>query len=134
MRLNRDSEESAPAEFPPDQPEADTIDNDGSTYGADEEDDELAEELEVEAEGEDAEMVGAEDTAGPSNGVTAEVVDEDDAGSEDLEAESSGSEEEDIDAEEDEGEGEVDEDIDMGDDKPSIGTSTEHQQKPIAAK
>ncbi|KAI9771461.1 MAG: Histone chaperone asf1 [Geoglossum simile] len=130
-----DSEESAPAEFPPDQPEADTIDNDGSTYGADEEEDELAEELEVEAEGEDAEMVGAEDTAGPSNGITAEVVDEDDAGSEDLEAESSGSEEDDI--EEDEGEGDVDEDIDMGDDgvdKPSIGASNEHQQEPIAAK
>ncbi|KAI9772772.1 MAG: Histone chaperone asf1 [Geoglossum umbratile] len=132
-----DSEESAPAEFPPDQPEADTIDNDGSTYGVDEEDEELAEELEVEAEGEDAEMAGAEDTAGPSNGVTAEVVDEDDAGSEDLEAESSGSEEEDIDVEEDEGEGDVDEDIDMGDDggdKPPIGASAERQQEPIVAK
>ncbi|KAH0563132.1 Histone chaperone asf1 [Trichoglossum hirsutum] len=132
-----DSEESAPAEFPPDQPEADSIDNDGSTYGADEEDEELAEELEAEAEGEDAEMVGAEDTAGPSNGVTAEALDEDDAGSEDLEAESSGSEEEDIDVEEDEGEGDVEEDIDMGDeggDKPSIGAPADHQPEPIAAK
>ena len=82
-------------------------------------------------------MAGAEDTAGPSNGATAEVVDEDDAGSEDLEAESSGSEEEDIDAEEEEGEGDVDEDIDMGDDgvdKPLIGAATERLQEPIATK
>lgn len=60
-------------------------------------------------------MAGADDTAGPSNGVEAKAEDEEsDAGSEDLEAESSGSEDEDI--EEEEGEGEGDEDMDMADD------------------
>lgn len=60
-------------------------------------------------------MAGADDTAGPSNGVEVKAEDEEsDAGSEDLEAESSGSEDEDI--EEEEGEGEGDEDMDMAED------------------
>lgn len=60
-------------------------------------------------------MAGADDTAGPSDGVEAKAEDEEsDAGSEDLEAESSGSEDEDI--EEEEGEGDGDEEMDMGED------------------
>ncbi|KAL6721016.1 Histone chaperone asf1 [Lecanora helva] len=105
-----DTEDSAPAEFPPEQPEADVVDDDGANYGAEEV--ELEEGLKAElaaeeakAVGEDEEMAGAEETA--------EVKEDEDshAGSEDLEAESSGSEDED--AEEEEGEG--DEDMEMGD-------------------
>ncbi|KAI9724960.1 MAG: Histone chaperone asf1 [Candelaria pacifica] len=113
-----DTEESAPAEYPPEQPEADVVEDDGATYGADEEE-ELAEEVEGEAaakvDGEDAEMAGADDTAGPSNdGAAKEEDGASDAESEDLEAESSGSEDEEI--EEEEGEGDADEDMEMGDD------------------
>jgi len=89
-----DSEESAPPEFPPDQPEADLV-ADGEEYGADEADEEEEEEVAEGAEGaveanggEDSEMAGTE-TA------TADVAeDEDEEGSEDLEGESSGSEDE----------------------------------------
>ncbi|KAL8832948.1 MAG: hypothetical protein Q9170_004629 [Blastenia crenularia] len=111
-----DSEDSAPAEFPPEQPEADVVEDDGAAYGAEEAELEAAE-AEAEAvdgvkeDGEDEEMGGAEDTSGPA---TAKAeAEESDAGSEDLEAESSGSEEEDI--EEEEVEGEADEDMEMGD-------------------
>ncbi|KAL8771699.1 MAG: hypothetical protein Q9209_002890 [Squamulea sp. 1 TL-2023] len=113
-----DTEDSAPAEFPPDQPEADVVEDDGTAYGAEEEELEAAEaEAAQGAEGaqedaEDEEMAGAEDTAGPSAPKAED--EESDAGSEDLEAESSGSEEEDI--EEEEGEGDADEDMEMGED------------------
>jgi len=86
----------------------------------------------MEADGEDAEMAGAEDTAGPSNGIATECVDEEEYGSEDLEAESSGSEEEDLDVDEDEVE--VDEDIEMGDepsDKHTMDITPGHQQDAI---
>ncbi|KAI9799010.1 MAG: Histone chaperone asf1 [Sarcosagium campestre] len=118
-----DSEDSAPAEFPPDQPEADLVEDDEAAYGAEEEEEATLEEADPQStEGhgleEDAEMAGAEDTSGPSG--ISPVKGEDgasDTGSEDLEAESSGSDEED---EEDDGEGEgdadADEDMDMGDD------------------
>jgi histone chaperone ASF1 len=127
---NRDTEESAPAEYPPEQPEADTLDDDGIAYGAEEAEMEAALEKELaETEaavvaaaanqttnGEDHEMAGADDLA-------AKLKDEDEAseaGSEDLEADSSGS-----DDEEDEEEGaegaEADEDMEMaeGDEKPA---------------
>jgi len=104
-----DSEESAPPEFPPDQPEADLGVADGDQYGADEEEEE--EEVEAEgaaAEGEDAEMAGGEETAGPAA--------EDDAASE------AGSEEIDLEAEseedEEEVEGEEGADDDMEMDEP----------------
>ena len=78
---------------------------------------EEAETIEVDApkDGEDTEMAGADDTAGPSNGASKEDDEASDAGSEDIEGESSGSEEEDIEEEEEE-EGEGDEDMEMGDD------------------
>lgn len=96
----RDSDASAPAEFPPEQPEAD-LTADGEEYGAEEA--ELEEEEEAaEAEGpvdpdamvEDQEMAGEQ---GPAD-------EESDAESEDLEAESSGSEDE-LEEEEIEGDG-----------------------------
>lgn len=108
-----DSEESAPAEFPPEQPDVDAQEDDGATYGADEEEEEV-EEVEVEGEAaakvEDAEMEGVE-----TNGK--EEDEESEAGSEDLEAESDDDEEEDL--EEEEGEGEVNgEDMEMDDGAP----------------
>ncbi|KAL8947944.1 MAG: hypothetical protein Q9222_005824 [Ikaeria aurantiellina] len=112
-----DSEDSAPAEFPPEQPEADAVEDDGAAYGAEEEELEAAE-AEAEAvttadgvkeNGEDEEMAGAEDTSGPTQPKAEE--EESDAGSEDLEAESSGSEDEEI--EEEEGEGDADEEMQM---------------------
>ncbi|KAK3168181.1 Histone chaperone asf1 [Lepraria neglecta] len=118
-----DTEDSAPAEFPPEQPEADTVEDDGANYGAEEI--ELEEGLKAElaaeeakAAGEDEEMAGAEETAG------AKDHDDSDAGSEDLEAESSGSEDED--PEEEEGEG--DEDMEMGDGETAEGSNAEKQQ------
>ncbi|EON66950.1 hypothetical protein W97_06066 [Coniosporium apollinis CBS 100218] len=109
-----DSEESAPPEFPPDQPEADTAEDDGTTYGVEEEEEELAEEAAVAASlGEDAEMAGVEDTA-------ADVKEDDaasEAGSEDLEAESSGSDDED---EDEEVEGDGDEEMDVGEDGEKV--------------
>ncbi|TAQ85539.1 hypothetical protein B7494_g6136 [Chlorociboria aeruginascens] len=96
-----DSDDSAPAEFPPDQPEAD-LTADGEEYGAEEaeEDEELVEEnaaVDPDAMVDDSEMAGAETTA-------TEVADESDNGSEDLEADSSGSEDEEVEEEEVEGE------------------------------
>ncbi|KAL2001576.1 hypothetical protein VTN02DRAFT_1576 [Thermoascus thermophilus] len=104
-----DSEDSAPAEYPPDQPEADALDDDGTAYGAEEAELEAAliKELE-EAEGrdgEDHEMEGAE---GPG----ARDDEDSDVGSEDIEDESE-SDEEDLEEEET---GDGDEDIEMGDD------------------
>ena len=78
------------------------------------------------ADGEDEEMGGAENTAGPSSAPVAKADDEEsDAGSEDLEAESSGSEDEEI--EEEDGEGDGDEDMEMADDG-------DHAPEPGAAK
>lgn len=99
-----DSEESAPAEFPPEQPEADLAPDDGDQYGAEE-----LEEEEAEAEAE-AEEVGAatrdpdamdlEDTE--MGGVPAAVGGEDESaaeGSEDIED----STDEEVEEEEEEG-------------------------------
>lgn len=117
-----DSEESAPAEYPPEQAEADAAEDDEQQYGMEEleeeqieegDEPETAETAET-AEGEEAEPtleVPAVDGATESKeGDTAEADDDDaasDAGSEDLEAESSGSEADEDEAEED---GEADED------------------------
>ncbi|KFX92810.1 hypothetical protein V490_05171 [Pseudogymnoascus sp. VKM F-3557] len=105
-----DSEESAPAEFPPEQPEADLV-ADGEEYGAEEVEEEEEEEETAEgsgeangaAEGEDEAMAGVEGVA--------PAEEEDDEGSEDLEGESSGSEAEE--EEEEEGEGEADDGMEV---------------------
>lgn len=103
-----DSDASAPAEFPPEQPEAD-LTADGEEYGAEEaedEEEEGAEEVSADpdAMGEDSVMAGADAE------IAAAVDEESDDGSEDLEAESSGSEDEEL--EEEEGEGGEDMEMD----------------------
>jgi histone chaperone ASF1 len=124
---NRDTEESAPAEYPPEQPEADTLDDDGTAYGAEEAEMQAALEKELaETEaaaaanqttnGDDHEMAGTDDLA-------AKLKDEDEvseAGSEDLEADSSESDDEEDDEEGAEG-AEADDDMEMaeGDEKPA---------------
>jgi len=127
-----DSDASAPAEFPPEQPEADLV-ADGDEYGAEEAEDE-EEELgegadsapaaDPDAMVQDSEMTGA-DTETLATGTLEE---ESDDGSEDLEAESSGSEDEEGE-EEEEGEGDADEVMELdGVEKPN-GTNgaAEHQ-------
>lgn len=125
---NRDSEATAPAEFPPDQPEAD-LNDDGVIYGAEESELEAALQRELKEtesrsggnEGEDHDMDG--DNLGDDEDDEDEK-EEDEAGSVDLEQ---SSEDEDEDDEEGEGEGEgeaADGDIEMGDDGPSEGQHT----------
>jgi len=132
-----DSDASAPAEFPPEQPEADLV-ADGEEYGADEAEDE-EEEDPVEAAGvengdamvEDHEMAGVE--ANSANAADAHLSDD---GSEDLEGESSGSDDEDIDEEEGEGAGDGDA-MEMDDvEKPAQGLLSKnhaHQQDAVMA-
>jgi len=131
-----DSEESAPAEFPPEQPEADQAEDDEVNYGA--------EELEEEQEGEKAEPVEGEkvavegedaDMEGVETGSAEKKVDDDaasDAGSEDLEAESSGSEDEEEEEEEGEGGEQGDEEMDMGEDKPAAAAAAAATAAPVA--
>lgn len=120
-----DSEDSAPAEFPPEQPEADVVEDDGALYGAEEVELEnalIAEEAALKAEeGEDEDMAGADDTTGAASEAAKADDDESDAGSEDLEAESSGSEDE----EEEEEAG--DEDMEMGEDGEAKPAESEAQ-------
>ncbi|RAL59999.1 hypothetical protein DID88_000625 [Monilinia fructigena] len=102
-----DSDASAPAEFPPEQPEADLV-ADGEEYGAEEAGEEEDEEVEdggavdPDAMEQDSEMVGAE-----IEGVAADETGDE---SEDLEAESSGESDEEV--EEDEGAGDDDMEMD----------------------
>ncbi|KAE8353573.1 histone chaperone asf1 [Aspergillus coremiiformis] len=108
-----DSEESAPAEYPPEQPEADILEDDSAAYGAEETELEAAlvrelADAERNDKGEDHEMEGAEPTAGKDD----EEEDISDAESEDIEDESD-DDDEDLDEEE---AGDGDEDIEMGDD------------------
>ncbi|OQO01551.1 Histone chaperone asf1 [Cryoendolithus antarcticus] len=114
-----DSEESAPAEFPPEQPDVDAQEDDGATYGAEEEEEEEAEvgaaEGEAASKVEDHEMDGVDEAPSGKNEDDEEAEDSD-AGSEDLEAESEG-DEDDLDDEEAEAEenGENGEDMEMDD-------------------
>lgn len=104
----RDSDDSAPAEFPPEQPEADNLEDDAEKYGAEEV------ELEEALLKEDAALKAqeeAEATAHPD--ALKEDDEESDAGSEDLEAESSDDDEDE--EEEGDAEEEGDGDIEMGD-------------------
>ncbi|KAI9847272.1 MAG: ASF1 anti-silencing function 1 [Sclerophora amabilis] len=136
-----DTEDSAPAEFPPEQPEADLIEDDGAAYGVEEEEEELVEEAgsenaeRIEVTGGDTEMGGVDDSAVPPTVIDDKDVDEEassDAGSEDLEAESSGSEEEDVEEEEGDGDGDADADEEMdlgegGNEKVTNGTAENGQ-------
>lgn len=129
--LHRDSEASAPAEFPPEQPEADLV-ADGDQYGAEEAEDEEEDVVEggeaaaadPDAMEQDSEMAGAEGDA---------AVEESDDGSEDLEAESSGSEDEELEEEEEvAGEGDADMDMD-GVEKPHANGSVPVQADAVMA-
>ncbi|KAK6357320.1 Histone chaperone asf1 [Orbilia javanica] len=128
-----DSEESAPAEFPPDQPEADLAPDDADQYGAEESEDEEAEaEAGVEAEGaprdadameEDTEMGGVPAPAGGEEESAA-------SGSEDIED----STDEEVEEEEEEG-GDEDDAMAMDHDGPSVapgGAGQPQVQQPIA--
>ncbi|KAF7943566.1 hypothetical protein EAE96_011485 [Botrytis aclada] len=109
-----DSDASAPAEFPPEQPEADLV-ADGEEYGAEEAGEDDDEEVEGEEVGaadpdameQDSEMAGAE-----AEGAAADETGDE---SEDLEAESSGESDEEV--EEEEGAGDDDMEMD-GVEKP----------------
>ncbi|KAK4612257.1 Histone chaperone ASF1 [Fulvia fulva] len=123
FQIKWDSEESAPSEFPPEQPDVDQQDDDEEAYAKDELEEEAQDEgapLEGDAEAlatakvdEDAEMEGAD---GNDKG------EESDAASEDLEAES----EDDEDDEEEEEEG-TEENGDAMD--TEMGDSHPHQQQ-----
>ncbi len=148
MMKYRDSEDSGET-FPPEQPEADLLEADGDTYGAEEEEDVEDDEAGgvEQADGandvpmggnEDAEMAGAEDTSGvptlPQKTATGEndtgaTASEDDDegsssdGSEDIEGESIASDDEDL-IEEEEGvagaDQDGDEDMEMDDAGPAV--------------
>ncbi|CAK1365489.1 Histone chaperone asf1 [Cercospora beticola] len=123
FQIKWDSEESAPSEFPPEQPNVDNEEDDEAAYGAEEEEEEeedataagaLAEgEASATAKlpGEDAEMEGVE------NGKDDD--EESNAGSEDLEAESEDDEDDEEEAEE---EGD---DMEM-DDAPAENGAAQH--------
>ncbi|TVY80630.1 Histone chaperone ASF1 [Lachnellula suecica] len=117
-----DSDDSAPAEFPPDQPEAD-LNADGEEYGAEEaeeEEEEIAEGAEAAA---DPDAMETEDV--PKAQLIITEDEDEDAGSEDLEAESSGSDEEGEEELEEEADGNEDMEMD-GVEKPTNG-AVEHQ-------
>jgi histone chaperone ASF1 len=88
----RDSEASAPAEFPPEQPEAELV-ADGDQYGAEEEAEEAELEKEAGQQGEDSEMAGVEnendEAAKAKTGHENEEEEMSEDGSVDLEGESS---------------------------------------------
>ena len=130
--FNRDSEESAPAEYPPDQPEADILEDDSAAYGAEEAELEAAlvrelADAERDVKGEDHEMEGAEPAIKEE-----EEEDISDAESEDIEDESD-DDEEDLDEEE---AGDGDEDVEMGDDSeqkddgPKADSTNQHSHQP----
>lgn len=130
FNIKWDSEDSAPAEFPPEQPDVDAAEDDGAAYGAEEEEDEEdgEEEAEAPAEGEvaavakpevkdgEVEMEGAE-----ANGK--EEDEESDVGSEDIGDESEDEEEEELEEEDGEAEGEVNGEAHDGDTKMEEGNA-----------
>lgn len=129
LTIHRDSEASAPAEFPPEQPEADLV-ADGDQYGAEEAEEEAAEEAEAlgtSKESDDAAMAGVEGEAAEHDNEEDEMSED---GSVDLEGESEDELEEE---EEEEGEGEGQEgaeddamEVDEAD-KPSPAAQVAHQ-------
>lgn len=126
-----DSEASAPAEFPPEQPEAD-LNADGDQYGAEEAEDEAEEAKELKEKkatpGEDEEMGGVEGGKEEDDDREEEEMSED--GSVDLEGESSDELEEEEDGEGHEGDDdamEVDADKATG----TASTSTTAAAKPV---
>lgn len=120
----RDSEASAPAEFPPEQPEADLV-ADGDEYGAEEAEDETGVKAEAQP-GDDAEMAGADNENENDNDNDNDNVHEEDEMSEDGSVDIEGESEDELEEEEEEGEGEAEEvpehdamEVDDADQKPA---------------
>jgi len=118
----RDSEASAPAEFPPEQPEADLV-ADEDEYGAeelaDEDEEELAPEAAANGAPKDAEMEGVENGDGePVNGADDDELSDD--GSVDIEGESEDELDDEDEVEGAEGDGM---DVDMDEAAPPAGPS-----------
>ena len=114
---SRDSEDSAPAEYPPEQPGVDQEEDDGTAYGAEEAEMQAAVEKELaEFETENVATNGDADMGGTDQPHAAPKEDDEasEAGSEDLEADSSDDDDDDED-EEEAGGNEGDEDMEMGD-------------------
>ncbi|KAI9876190.1 MAG: Histone chaperone asf1, partial [Watsoniomyces obsoletus] len=116
-----DSEESAPAEYPPEQPGVDQEEDDGTAYGAEEAEMQAALEKELEEtekapQSGDAAMAGT----GEAQATTKDDDEVSNAGSEDLEEDSSDDDEED-EEEEEGGENDGDEDMEIadGEEKPA---------------
>ncbi|KAH8427012.1 nucleosome assembly factor ASF1 [Aspergillus melleus] len=126
-----DSEESAPAEYPPDQPEADNLDDDSGAYGAEEAELEaaLVKEL-ADSEKEPAPKTEDHDMEGTEPAAVKEEEEEDisDAESEDIEDES---DDDDDDLDEEDG-GDGDEDVEMGDDSEQKDESANGKANPSA--
>ncbi|KAK5233957.1 Histone chaperone asf1 [Exophiala xenobiotica] len=121
-----DSEESAPAEYPPDQPEADTLDDDGTAYGAEEAELQAALEKEFEETEATAQSQPKSGDQEMANTKEKEEDEESEAGSEDLEEESSESEE---DEEEDEGADAEDTEMAEGDEKAPVAPEPNGEEK-----
>ncbi|KAI1908340.1 Histone chaperone asf1 [Ophidiomyces ophidiicola] len=110
--------DSDPTDFPPEQPDADVLEDDGAAYGA--------EEVELEAAlHRELEELDKQDDDKMDTGEPVDADDnESEAGSEDLEGETSGSDDE----EEEENFGAEDEDVEMGDDSnPPPGQQPQQQ-------
>ncbi|KAI9370098.1 histone chaperone [Aspergillus egyptiacus] len=122
-----DSEESAPAEYPPEQPEADVLEDDGAAYGAEEAELEAALVKELEdaekggpAKGEDHEMEGMDNNEDISDAESEDIEDESDDDDDDIDEEEAG---------------DVDEDVEMGDDSEpkddNANPATHHPQQQV---
>ena len=113
--------------YPPDQPEADTLDDDGAAYGAEEAEMQAA--LEKELEETEAKMAknatnGNADKEMTDSNKVKEEDEVSEAGSEDLEEESSDEDDEDEEGEDEEGAEGEDTEMADGDDKPTASTGT----------
>ncbi|KXT16062.1 hypothetical protein AC579_7101 [Pseudocercospora musae] len=139
FQIKWDSDESAPSEFPPEQPDVDNQEDDEAQYGAEEAEEEDAELAEA-AEGEELATANPAAEDADMEGVETNGKDEDEesnAGSEDLEAESDGEDEE----EEEEGEEVEGDDMEMDEAPAENGASNgtdkhaaaQHQHQPQQA-
>lgn len=127
FQIKWDSDEGAPAEFPPEQPDVDNQEDDEAAYGAEELEEEEAEGAALEAEGEAQATAKVEGEDADMEGVETNGKDDDEesnAGSEDLGEESEDEEEED----EEEGE-EAGDDMEM-DDAPAENGATKQAAHP----
>ncbi|KXT03127.1 hypothetical protein AC578_7684 [Pseudocercospora eumusae] len=130
FQIKWDSDESAPSEFPPEQPDVDNQEDDEAQYGAEEVEEEEAELAEA-AEGEELATAKPAAEDADMEGVETNGKDDDEesnAGSEDLEAESDGEDEE----EEEEGEEGEGDDMEMDEAPAENGTSNGTDKHPAA--